>query len=241
MKYMGSKARYAKQLLPIILKMRKNPNQAYVEPFVGGANMLDGVTGKRIGADINPYLIAALIDIRDNVAELPKNNREFTEQDYKNLRNNDNYQYKGYAGFAFSYGAKWLGGWCRDKIGKRDYVNEAYKNALKQSPKLQGVELVCSSYDKLVIPANSLIYCDPPYANTTKYRTDFDHVKFWEWCRDKVNEGHLVYISEYVAPDDFVVIWEKEVNSSLTQNTGSKKATEKLFVHKSQVNAINSH
>lgn len=35
MKYMGSKNRIAKEILPIILRDRK-PNQWYVEPFVGG-------------------------------------------------------------------------------------------------------------------------------------------------------------------------------------------------------------
>ena len=48
MKYMGSKARIAKYILPIILKDRK-PDQWYVEPFVGGGNMPDIVTGKQIG------------------------------------------------------------------------------------------------------------------------------------------------------------------------------------------------
>ena len=56
MKYMGSKNRIAEHILPIILKDRKE-NQYYVEPFVGGANMIDKVNGLRIGADINPYLI----------------------------------------------------------------------------------------------------------------------------------------------------------------------------------------
>ena len=46
MKYMGSKARHAKELLPIILKDRKE-GQWYVEPFVGGCNMIDKVTGKQ--------------------------------------------------------------------------------------------------------------------------------------------------------------------------------------------------
>lgn len=35
MKYLGSKARIAKEILPIILKDRK-VGQYYVEPFVGG-------------------------------------------------------------------------------------------------------------------------------------------------------------------------------------------------------------
>ena len=38
MKYMGSKARIAKHILPMILKNRKE-GQCYVEPFVGAANI----------------------------------------------------------------------------------------------------------------------------------------------------------------------------------------------------------
>ena len=210
----------------------RKPEQWWVEPFVGGGNMIDKVQGKRIGADINHYLIDALIAIRDCVADLPKNNKQFTEEDYKALRKSDDYKYKGYAGFAFSYGGKWLGGWCRDGKNKRDYVNEAYKNTLKQSPLLQGVEFINESYLSLQIPDNSLIYCDPPYEGTTKYKDGFNHKDFWQWCRDKASEGCTVFVSEYNAPDDFECVWQGEIVSSLTKDTGSKKAIEKLFRYK---------
>lgn len=228
---MGSKNRIAKHILPIMLAER-TPNQWWVEPFVGGANLIDKVSGKRIGADINHYLIDALITIRDCVLDLPKTNSEFTEEDYKQLRKSDDYKYKGYAGFALSYSGKWLGGWRRDRLGKRDYVNESYKNALKQSPLLQGVRLVNESYLDLQIPENSLIYCDPPYEGTTKYKDDFNHDIFWDWCRTQTKSGHTVFISEYNAPEDFVCVWQKEIVSSLTKDTGSKKAVEKLFRYK---------
>jgi len=225
---MGSKNRIAKEILPIILKDRKY-GQWYVETMVGGANMIDKVDGNRIGSDINNYLIEALISIRDCLSDLPKNNKEFTESDYKNLRKNDDYKYKGYAGFAFSYSGKWLGGWCRDGLNKRDYVNESYKNALNQSESLKGIRFINESYDKLEIPDNSIIYCDPPYQGTTSYKDGFNHVYFWNWCREMKKLGHTIFISEYNAPEDFTCVWKKEVNSSLTKNTGSKKAIEKLF------------
>lgn len=229
MKYMGSKNRIANEILPIMLKKREN--RTWVEPFVGGANMIDKVQGKRIGADINPYLIDALIAIRDCAIDLPKNNKEFTEESYKELRKSDNYKYKGYAGFAFSYSGKWLGGWRRDGLNKRDYVNESYKNAINQSPLLQGVRLVNESYLDLQIPENSLIYCDPPYEGTTKYKDSFNHTEFWDWCRQKAKEGHIIFVSEYNAPNDFKCVWEKKIVSSLTKDTGSKVATERLFLY----------
>lgn len=230
MKYMGSKNRIAKYILPIMLKERGN--RVWVEPFVGGANLIDKVSGDRIGADNNPYLIQALQTIQCCAHELPKNNLEFTEQDYKLLRKDDSYRFKGFAGFAYSYSGKWLGGWCRDGAKQRDYVAEAYRNAVEQSKNLAGINFVLSDYQNLYIPPYSLVYCDPPYANTTKYKSSFDSEKFWNWCRDKVREGHIVFISEYTAPDDFECVWEKKIVSSLTKNTGSKFGTEKLFKYK---------
>jgi DNA adenine methylase len=228
MKYMGSKNRLSKHILPIMLKYRTN--QTWVEPFVGGGNMIDKVTGPRIGADIDPYTISSLISIRDFVNELPKNDAEFTEADYYQLRDKDS-KHKGYIGYALSFGGQWMAGWRRglaNNGSKRDYVREAYSSAVRQSKLLQGVELVCCSYDNLKIPGNSIIYCDPPYKGTTSYKNKFDSDKFWDWCR-VISNKNIIFISEYNAPPDFKCIYEHEVCSSLTPNRGAKKAIEKLY------------
>ncbi len=99
---------------------------------------------------------------------------------------------------------------------------------------VKGVRFIESSYSELDIPPNSIIYCDPPYEGTTKYKDDFNHILFWQWCREKAKEGHQVFISEYNAPDDFVCIWQQELNVSVAKNGKHKKAIEKLFVHESQ-------
>ena len=230
MKYMGSKARIAKYILPIILKDRK-PGQWYVEPFVGGANMIDKVDGNRIGADINKYVIEALTSIRDHIDDLPVNNKQFTELEYGSLRTNDTYPHKGYAGFAFSYGGKWLGGWCRDSACKRDYVAEAFRNAKDQSPKIKSVIFTNKPYAEIDLPDDCIIYCDPPYAGTTKYKDNFDHHRFWQWCREKKSQGHSIFISEYNAPEDFICIKTIKTNTQLGNgcNTGNQVKIEKLF------------
>lgn len=46
MVYVGSKARYADEILEIVLKDRK-PKQLYIEPFMGGGNVICKVTGPR--------------------------------------------------------------------------------------------------------------------------------------------------------------------------------------------------
>ncbi len=228
MRYMGSKNRIASAILPIILNDRRL-DQWYVEPFVGGGNLIDKVSGPRIGADCNPYAINALISIRDALDSLPKDNSEFKEADYRKIKTTQDFL-KAYAGFALSYSGKWFGGWCRDGAGKRDFIGEAYRNAIKQSPLLQGIILVVSDYQQLIIPDDSIVYCDPPYAETTGYKEIFDHCRFWQWCERMSGLGHKVFVSEYVAPQGWDCVWEKEISSSLTQNTGSKKGIERLFV-----------
>jgi DNA adenine methylase len=45
-------------------------------------------------------------------------------------------------------------------------------------------------------------------------------------------EGHIVYVSEYSAPDDFECIWSKEISASVNNSIKSGrglKAVEKLF------------
>ncbi len=234
---MGSKARIAKHILPIILKDRK-ADQWYVEPFVGGGNIIDKVDGLRIGSDSNKY-VSALLDYLSK-GNLPD---EISKEKYQSIKQfKDNYPdwLVGYAGVCCSYSGTWFGGFAGEvntKVGVRNYQKEALANIEKQSPGLSGVVFKSDCYQVLSIPANSIIYCDIPYKNTTKYKDNFDHESFYLWCVEKVKEGHRVFISEYTAPDDFVCVWEKEVKSSLSANGksgGNKKSTEKLFVHKSQ-------
>jgi len=227
---MGSKRRISKHILPIILKKRK-PLQWYVEPFVGGANMIDKVKGPRIGFDKNPYLISLLREIREGWVPFD----ELPEDEYQRVKKN-NKAYKphivGYIGICCSFGAKWFGGYCRSHKEKRNYIEEAKRNVLNQAPSLKGCLFNCRHYNEIEFPGkNCLIYCDPTYRGTTKYKDDFNHEEFWEWCRIKTKEGHSVFISEYEAPEDFICVWEKE--QTTTVNNGEyKKAIEKLFVIK---------
>ena len=236
---MGSKARIAKHILPIILKDRVD-GQWYVEPFVGGGNIIDKVKGNRKGADSNPHVVIALAFIRDGAT--PKNNKEFTEDSYnlaaKTAREGGLKNYKDgvycYALIAFSFGAKWIGGWSRGKNSKgedRDYVAEQHRASLKQKPLLQSVWLEHCSYSELSIPDNSIIYCDSPYKGTTGYKDEFDHDHYFDWCREMTKKGHQVFISEYNAPDDFKCIWQQELSVSVARSGKQKTAIEKLFIY----------
>lgn len=63
-------------------------------------------------------------------------------------------------------------------------------------------------YTKVIIPDNSVIYCDPPYKGVKGYRkAKFDREPFYEWC---TRQSVPVYISEYSMPEElFEVVAEK--------------------------------
>jgi DNA adenine methylase len=232
---MGSKARIAKYILPIILKDRKE-GQWYVEPFVGGANMIDRVTGNRIGADINPYLIALYVKLQKGWIPLINITNEFY-QEVKNNKDKFPDHIVGYLGFGFSFGARFFGGFVGNVndvccVG-RDRIGESYRNILKTQKSIKDIHFFHKSYNEFAFTKSCIIYCDPPYANTTKYKSGgFDHAEFWQWCREKSKEGHQVFISEYNAPDDFKCVWSMDVSNTLSKKADSSKtAIEKLFIY----------
>lgn len=228
MKYMGSKNRIAKHLLPIMLaEAEKHGITTWVEPFVGGANMIDKVpdTFERVGVDLNDHVIHALIDIRDNTEILPD---EISEMYYKSIRGNTPSKFTSLIRFGSSFGGKFEAGYAR-----RNGISmwgECVRNAIKQSPKIQNVKFICDSYENLN-PVNCLIYCDPPYENTSGYKTGaFDHEKFFDWCREQAKRN-IVFVSEYNAPDDFIEVWQGEVKTNFASNrkSATHNAVEKLF------------
>lgn len=215
--------------------------------FVGGCNVIDKVGGERIGCDNNKYLIAMYKYLQNNPAFLFDRDKQHYDDVRQAFKNNDttNFSeaYIGYVGFMASANGRFFdGGYSgksSTKIGTvRDYIDESIRGLDKQIPNLKSIDFICCNYKELIIPPNSIVYCDPPYANSTKYSTgDFNSEEFWQWCRGMVAQGHTVFMSEYEAPPDFKSVWSQEVTSSLRANTqvrGAKKSLEKLFKHESQ-------
>lgn len=233
MKYMGSKNRIAKHLLPIMLaECEKHSIAKWVEPFVGGANMIDKVpdTFERIGYDLNDHVIHALIDIRDNPNGLPN---AVSEEEYRLFYGKPAEHLTSLVRFGASFGGKFENGFARGRSSNgepRNYWAETKRNALKQSPKIQNVQFICDSYENLNF-TNALIYCDPPYQGTSGYKTGaFDHDKFFDWCRGQ-SKKNVVFVSEYKAPEDFECVWQGEVKTNFAsqRKTATHNAVEKLF------------
>ena len=226
MKYMGSKRRIAKDILPIILKNRM-PEQFYIEPFCGGCNTIELVEGNRIANDYNEY-IAEMWNALVNRNWQPPT--EVTEEQYNDIKANKEQYPKelvGFAGIAVTFGSTWFGTYARNKRGT-NYAMEGRSNLMKQVKRLQGTIFTSSSYCDIALPTNSIIYCDPPYDGVAGYKDKFNHIAFWEWCREKSKEGHSVFISEYNAPNDFECIWQSELKTNMNAKYETKPV-EKLF------------
>ncbi len=230
---MGSKTRIADLILRIILKNRQN--RIYVEPFTGGCNTLCKVFGHRIGSDINKYLIAMWKGLQENKERpyvIPWELYDEARQEYNNQTNIQFDDFLiGWIGWMGSYNGRFFdGGYSGHDVKGRDYISEQIRNTESQINRIKDVEFYCADYEILQLPTHSLIYCDIPYKGTKQYACSmgFNYKRFWNWCRKVHSEGHIIYVSEYTAPEDFYCVWGKEITNSLhTKNT--YKATEKLF------------
>lgn len=168
MKYMGSKARYAKEILEAIMTELPFPNSRsnWVEPFVGGGNMIAKVSkiANRYGNDMNEYVIALLKEVQNGW--IPP--EYVTEEVYKEMRElskskQDSELIKatiGFVGIGCSYSGKWFGGFARN-VGKekpnadvlnktsRNYCAESKRNILKQVPDIQNVIFTSGDYREM--------------------------------------------------------------------------------------------
>lgn len=233
MKYMGSKNRIAKEILPIILQNR-GANQCYVEPFCGGLGTLDKVDGYRIASDKNKYLIAMWIGLQNNRSRprvIPKDLYDRARTEYNNGTNIEFDDFLiGWIGWMASFNGRFFDGGYSGVTATRNYIDEQIRNTERQIDKIQDVVFISCDYRDLLFPDNSIIYCDIPYKGTKQYSTskNFNHSDFWQWVRDISVKGHEVFVSEYDAPEDFVCVWDGLINSYMKPSR-AMTVTERLY------------
>lgn len=243
MKYMGSKSRIVKDILPIILKHRQ-PYQYYVELFVGGCNSIDKVDGLRIGNDINPFLISMWKGLQNDLdrpyiidKDLYSYWRNIYNQNKKSYSDHEMFMI-GWVGFMGSFNGRFFdGGYSGHDVNSRDYISEQIRNTESQIDLIKSINFTSGHYSDIAIPAKSIIYLDIPYKDTKQYSysKNFDYEKLWKYAETKTIAGHDVFVSEYSAPKEFVCIWQKEVTNAMN-TTKTYKPIEKLFVHESVAN-----
>lgn len=230
MQYMGGKSRISKQIAEI-LNSAIDKDTPFASLFCGSCAIESKVQADvKILNDKHPYLIAMWQALQNGW--MPPD--VVTKEEYYRVKANmdENPALTGFVGFGCSFGGKWWGGYAKDKRGD-DYCGQAKRGLLKDLVGIQSATFTCLDYHDVEIPDGAVVYCDPPYVNTTGYTVgQFDTNEFWDYMRQLSNRCD-VYISEESAPDDFECIWSKEKVRTLekSDNVGRVKV-EKLFKYK---------
>ena len=230
MQYMGGKSRISKQIAEI-LNSAIDKNTPFVSLFCGSCAIESKVQADvKILNDKHPYLIAMWQALQNGW--IPPN--VVTKEEYYRVKANmdENPALTGFVGFGCSFGGKWWGGYAKDKRGD-DYCGQAKRGLLKDLVGIQSATFTCLDYHDVEIPDGAVVYCDPPYVNTTGYTVgQFDTNEFWDYMR-QLSKRCDVYISEESAPDDFECIWSKEKVRTLEKNDNvGRVKVEKLFKYK---------
>ena len=226
MQYLGGKSKTRKQIASFLESIRK-PGQVYLEPFVGGAWVLQEMSGERLASDSNKALIVMYKALQNGWLP-PEDVSEALYAKYKQMQNEDD-PLTAFIGIGCSFGGKWFGGYARQK--GYNFAAGGRRALQKQLPLIVGAQFFAKDYSEWC-PTNMLIYCDPPYENTTGYKDKFDHILFWEtmrrWAKDNV-----VVISEYRAPSDFECVLEMPTKTIIRDASNKPlQSVERLFMYR---------
>lgn len=249
MVYMGSKSKYAGNIVPILQRaIDENHLTTYIEPFVGGANIIDKIHCQtKYGYDKNAPLIALHQQMQKAPNTIPmhgdaewwyaaKDIYRTSCGDPEKMTGMELWKIGAIAFYASFSNGGFSRGYAKNSSG-RDYYNEAFKNHFNQgqSPLYQDIRFQwVNDYTNIQVESGSLIYCDPPYQNTKpygyKFETGFDYSKYWDWVR-ALSQTNIVICSEQTFPDDFHVIWTKDVKRTCGKDNNFA-ALEKLGIYK---------
>lgn len=230
MQYMGGKAKIARRIVAAILA-DTDRRSIWFEPFVGGGNVMEHAAprfARAVGADAHPDLIM----LWEHVTAGGMVPDFVSREEYQALRHAEPSWLRGYAGFGASFGGKWFGGY---GVSPRDgeVIRASFRSVNRQAGVFaaSGVRFQCARFGEITPPNGSVVYCDPPYAGTTGYRTgDFDYSEFYAtlatWARTS-----SVYVSEYAVPTDVraTVIWSREKRNVLERSDNTRMAVENLY------------
>jgi DNA adenine methylase len=162
---------------------------------------------------------------------------EVSEDQYIHIKNNleDNMALSGFVGFGCSFSGIWFSNYAKDNTG-RNYAKNAHNSILKKMNTLMNAKFICNDFLELDFE-NSIIYCDPPYRNTSPYNKnilgEFPYDKFLSWVKEQ-SKKNIVLISEYKhnVPEDAITLLEIPSRTDIRGKDGKQiKTTEILFTY----------
>lgn len=159
-----------------------------------------------------------------------------TEKRYNELKHSRSSAEKGFIGHQYSFAGQYFKGY-RGLYGNHQEYIKASENVKAIGQLVTDVEFTHGSYKQFSLLKNYIIYCDPPYTNTSYYfdeehnRLSFDQLEFWEWCL-QMSKHNIVFVSEYSCPikhKSIKKVYEKHVKLSGASPI-QRKRTEKLYM-----------
>lgn len=250
MHYIGSKYYMRKPISNIINAVIDD--QDFVSLFCGSCTVEALINAKRrIINDKQPY-VAAMWNAVINGYKFPKDT--YTKEDHDIMKRKwlagevpeDEYPECAFLMTCYSLFGRWGASYYRNAY-KKDPTHEynGMKNIYKRAEQMRGNTTVLNmDYRDVPIPPESVIFADPPYVgvenNVWGLNEKFDHNEFWEYMRELVHNGHIVFVTESTAPNDFKPIYTR-VKKALSQIRHDKKYKEyedSLWIHQSQEGVI---
>lgn len=230
MQYFGGKCRIAGKIADLINS--KQPSN-YYEPFCGGLWVSQYVQADILHlSDISRPLIT-LYQALQGGWEPPS---VVTEGDYKHyqVKQDCNDPMTGFVGYGCSFAGKYFGGYARSVT--RNYALNAKNSLARKFKQLRekDVRFTVCDYSK-VLPevSGSVVYCDPPYQDTTSYTIapDFHWLGFWAWVKERSRLA-TVLTSSYEAPHGFHATLTIPTKTDIRTKTGREARHEKVFTWK---------
>ena len=209
MRYLGGKHRLGKEIAEILMRYAPPGTvKGYLEPFCGSL----GVTVHMVEhddcvvSDINKDLIMLWKEVKSGKFEYPTRISKETWLRYK--QSTIPSAMRAFIGFGCSYNGMWFSAYANDYISTKTKNNCKICSEIECMNSINNIEeyikkikkIHCCSYDYWE-PKGYLIYCDPPYQGTEKYKgiPMFDSVKFWDTVR-RWSRCNIVIVSEFKAP-----------------------------------------
>lgn len=238
MRYLGGKKKLGKEIASVLSKYG-DPDKVdgYIEPFCGSLGVMVHMVDKGYKTckayDSCKDLILLWKSLKADTFKFPKSVSERTWLRYKNDKTPS--AMRAFIGFGCSFGGIWFSTYAqkyyKHAIYRAPVVKESTRSCQKMVPRIKKINTIgCKDYKQHHLK-NFLIYCDPPYSNTSGYKAvnSFNNNEFWDKVREW-SKNNIVIVSEYTAPKDFKCIWKKKrvESGSLTKFRTSK--TEKLFI-----------
>lgn len=226
MQYFGGKHRIAPQISTFINSYKPN---IFIEPFLGGCNILPLISAPtRMGSDICLPLITMFKALQKGW--IPPDNVSLEEYIFAKNNPDPHNPLTAFIGFGCSFAGKWFGGYARQK--NYNFARGAKNSLFRKFKSIRPSDIfTAGDYKNWTGVENCLLYCDPPYKETSgfDYCSQFSISEFWSWVRD-ISRSNIVLVSEYEAPEDFECVIEISTETHIRDNRNQRiDRCEKVF------------